>query len=416
MKSFFKNTLLIASGAASGQIILIIVSPLLTRLFTPEDFGSLAIYTAILSIFVTIAALRFDFAVYVAENRKETINLIVLSFISLFIVTMLITIFIFFFRETIVRVFSMNINPNYLFLLPMSLLGLTGYGILSKLALKRQVYKVVAKTKFVQSFTVGVFQTLFGIISIKPGLILGDVIGRFSGLLQVSTVINNEDKKEFKKISMNSLKETVIKYKNYPLYSSFSNLLNNGTLQMPPLLIAVFFGEVIVGFYALLSRVVGVPMRFIGQSVSEVYLGEISNISKSNYAEIKNLFHNLIIRLSLIAILPFIIVLLFGPQIFGFIFGEQWIDAGNYLRILSISYFIQFVMFPLSQTLEVLEKQKIQLIWQITRFVLVSLSLIIPAIIGCSVEVTLFIYSIAVVLTYTIIYFIMLYELTQKKK
>src|SRR5690625_4399814 len=275
MKRIFKNILLIAGGTAAGQVILILVSPLLTRLYTPEDFGSLAIFTSLLSIVVTVAALRYDFAILVAKNEKETVNLLVISFISLFLITTIITTGLIFFRETVVEVFSMNINANYLFLLPLSILGLTGYGILSKLALKRQVYKIVAKTKFVQSLAVGTFQTIFGLLGVKPGLIFGDVIGRFSGLLQVSTVINKNDKKELSKVSFTSLKETGIKYKSFPMYSSISNLLNNGTLQMPPLLIALFFGELIVGFYALLSRVVGVPMRFLGQSVSEVYLGEI---------------------------------------------------------------------------------------------------------------------------------------------
>lgn len=232
MNNFFKNTLLIASGTASGQLLLILVAPLLTRLFTPEDFGALAIYTAFLSIIVTVAALRFDFAIYVAENRKETMNLLVLSFISLFIVTALVTMIIFCFKNNIVEFFSMNINPNYLYFLPLSILGLTGYGILSKLALKRQVYKIVAKTKFIQSAMVGISQTLFGLLTLKEGLILGDVIGRFSGVLKISTIIDKEDKYEIKKISFNSLKKNMIKYKNYPLYSSISNLLNNGTLQI----------------------------------------------------------------------------------------------------------------------------------------------------------------------------------------
>src|SRR5690625_6166022 len=125
----------------------------------------------------------------------------------------------------------MNIKSAFLYLLPLSLFGLAGYGILNKLAIKKQNYKVIAKTKFTQSLAVGIAQTLLGAFFIKPGLIIGDVIGRFSGMLKISSIITIDDKKEMKKVSWKSLKEVMIRYKSYPLYSTTSNLLNNVTLD-----------------------------------------------------------------------------------------------------------------------------------------------------------------------------------------
>src|SRR5690625_1015892 len=411
MNKMFRNILLLASGTAAGQLILFAVAPILTRLYQPEDFGTLAIFTSLLSIFITVAAFRYDFAMLVSKNHKELMNLLVLSFLVLSSITLIISITLYFTKDYVIEVFSMNIKSAFLYLLPLSLFGLAGYGILNKLAIKKQNYKVIAKTKFTQSLAVGIAQTLLGAFFIKPGLIIGDVIGRFSGMLKISSIITIDDKKEMKKVSWKSLKEVMIRYKSYPLYSTTSNLLNNVTLQMPPLILALFFGDLIVGFYALLSRVVGIPMRFIGASVSEVYLGEITKRSKRETGSIKEIFHKLILRLFLLAIVPFIIVVLFAPQIFSIIFGSQWVEAGEYLRILSVLYLVQFVMFPLSQTLEALEKQKIQLFWQVTRFILVFISLILPPIFNLSIELTLVCYSTAVVISYIIIYVLMLNQI-----
>jgi O-antigen/teichoic acid export membrane protein len=49
-----------------------------------------------------------------------------------------------------------------------------------------------------------------------------------------------------------------------------------------------------------------------------------------------------------------------APWVFMFVFGQQWTEAGAYLRILTPMYLLQFVSIPVSATLLVFERQKLQ--------------------------------------------------------
>lgn len=401
---FLKNIFLIASGTAGGQFILFLAAPVLTRIYTPEDFGALAIYTSALSILVVIVALRYDLAILVAKDKKSSLELLIISLISIFVISSIVFLTLLFWGHQLLDIFHLNVPVTYFYLLPLSLVGLGIYETLSQVAIRRNQYPVIAKTKFIQSGVMGTAQIFYGLVLGRIGLLLGDVFGRVSGIYKMVSMFGKDDKHLMKQITIKSLLRNMKRYKNFPLFSSFSGLLNNGVLQLPPLILAVAYTQNVVGFFALTQRVVGVPMKMIGASIAQVYMGEIASLSRSNPKKIKELFLKISSRLFLAAIIPFFLMVFAAPMIFEVVFGSGWGMAGYYIQLLSPMYFTQFIVFPLSQTLEILEKQKTQLLWQFIKGIAAFGALVAPPMLGMEVKTTLFVYGITMTVIYLLFY------------
>lgn len=413
-KPFLKNIMMLTGGTAGGQLILVLVSPILTRIYSPEDFGVLAIYTSILSILVVVVSLRYGLAILVARTYKTALELFSISLIITTFISFITFLLILFFGDEIMHFLNLKVSKFYFYLLPFSLFFLGIYGVFSQLAVRKEKYSVIAKTKFVQSCVLGLSQVVFGFIfrgTGGVGLLIGDTIGRFSGNIKMLTILSEHDKKEIRRFKPITLLKTARAYIKFPLYSSFSALMNNSILQMPPLLLAITYTQNIVGLFALAQRVVGVPMKMIGQSVAQVYLGECAKLSRENPNQLLKLFINITTKLFLLALLPFIIMLLGAPKIFEIIFGGEWIEAGYYIQLLSGMYFIQFIVFPLSQTLEILGKQKTQLFWQTARGIIIFGALFIPPNLGMSASQTIFSYGLAMTITYILLYITILIQI-----
>src|SRR6478609_3136460 len=75
-QGFAANVAFMVTGTALGQAASIVLSPVLTRLYTPDQFGYLSVYTAALTIFGVIAVLGFELAIPLAANDTELANLL----------------------------------------------------------------------------------------------------------------------------------------------------------------------------------------------------------------------------------------------------------------------------------------------------------------------------------------------------
>ncbi|MFC0416160.1 oligosaccharide flippase family protein [Cytobacillus solani] len=192
------------------------------------------------------------------------------------------------------------------------------------------------------------------------GLILGYIVGQISstGRLLWRTW-KEEGKQIISYISINEMKRNIIKYKNFPLYSLWSGLLNTASVMMPPLLLSYFYTPAVVGYYALGQRVVNLPMNLIGNAVAQAFYPYASeangkgNLSSVTFVVFKNLIS--------IGLVPILLISLIAPELFVFIFGENWYEAGQYVRWISLWLFVVFIASPLSNLYSVLEMQRIGL-------------------------------------------------------
>ncbi|MFN8353473.1 MAG: oligosaccharide flippase family protein [Spirosomataceae bacterium] len=374
---FTRNLSLLIGTSVVGYGITLLLSPVLTRLYDPTAFGVLQVFLSWCLLGAGLICARYETAILIPKDEKTAFSLAVISF-SIAIVLCVFCVFIVLglklFGQDISQVILLN---PYLWFFPPALLFIGTYQIFSQLAVRNQAFKEIGKTKITQSVGQALVQLSLGITQTGAwGLIIGDVVGRFWGIIYLSKKMIRSYQQEFHKINFSYLRQVAWRYRTFPLVSSWSTLINTGAYIIPNLLFTDYYGLYFMGLYALSERVFSSPKALIGQSVSQVYNGTASK-HLNDPTGLLLLYRKLAIQLFLLGAIPFLPIIVFGESIFGWVFGHEWKMAGYYAQILACMQWFEFVASPLSQTLNLLEKQHWQLRWDILRLLLCILSIYI---------------------------------------
>jgi O-antigen/teichoic acid export membrane protein len=180
----------------------------------------------------------------------------------------------------------------------------------------------------------------------------------------ISTLIKpfiKNDRHLLKNVSLKNIVSSAERYIRFPLYTAPTKLLLSLSTHLPFLFISGLYSTSIVGLYSLANMITFLPMTLIGQSVGDVFFGEAASIGKNNPKRIKELYGKLLKKLLLTIATPMIILILFGPLLFSFVFGQNWYEAGVYSRILTIYVFSYFIFHPASGIFYIFEKQNFSL-------------------------------------------------------
>lgn len=402
--AFGKNAVLLAGATALGQAIIVLSSPLLTRLYTPVEFGVLAVFVSIVSSLSPLGSLNYQLAIPLPEEDDAAANLLALSMGVLVLFSAAVAGVAFVSGEQVAGWLNTPSLGRYLWLLPLSLAGASAYRALSFWAVRKGDYRRIARTRITQSAAQVISQVGFGLGGVGTiGLLVGDAIGRTggSGTLVLSAI--RRDGGTLRRVSRRGISAVAARFKRFPLLSSWSVLLNNAGQNLPTIFIAAFFGPLEAGFFALGQRVIAMPMRTIGQSVAQVYIGKASELARHDARRLHLLFLRTTRKLLWTGAIPIAAIALTAHIAFPVVFGDQWREAGVYVQYLAISYVLQFVAVPVSQTLNVIERQDLQLWWDIVRLLLVVGSFLAGAYLGLSVQITIFGYGIAMAAAYTVL-------------
>lgn len=401
---FGKNVMMIAGGTAFAQAIAFLASPIITRLYSPEDFGIASVYAAIIGIFVIYASLRYERTIPITGSKEKSINMLALSFILLCLFTLLLAIVVLIGGKFFLSLFDGEAIYEYRMLLPLGLFLLGSYEIIQQWALKEKNFKGIGRTKVSQGVFGNGIKILLGIIGMGPiGLIIGQMTSQSAGIITLGKSLL-KDRKYFASISKKEIIWGLKRYRDFPIYSGLAKFIHNLTTQLPIILLATLFGKQVVGFYALANSVTSMPFSLIGTSIANVFYGEIANIGREKPHEIKILTQKLQKKLILIGSIPLITLIMFGPLLFSIVFGEEWYQAGEYARLLSVLVFFNFITTPISNVASVFEKMKETLWLAILRLLLVLLVFGLTILLSLNSYWTIGLYSIAMSINYLSIY------------
>ena len=390
---FSRNVLTLMTGTTIAQAIPIAISPILTRLYTPEDFGVFALFISITSILGSISAGRYELAIMLPKKDEDAINIFALGFIITSFISLSLLILVIIFNDYFVKLLNNEEIKLWLYFVPIAVFFTGIYNILNYFNNRKKYYKDISNATILKSI-------ITAIIQLSVGFLKGGVSGLISGQL-ISQMFANirlfknvfKDKILISKISKIKIIALAKRYKNFPKFSMWSGLLNIASLQIPILILTVFFGATIVGFYALSHRLLSMPMSFIGSSIGQVFYQKSVEI-KNNRHMLSELTFNTYKKLFLIGILPFSIITVFGDYLFAFVFGSSWITAGEYAQVLAIWILFVFITSPLTNLFSTLEKQKEGLYFNIAIFLSRIIVLLIGGLILQNAYYTILIYGI----------------------
>lgn len=360
---FTKNIVTLITGTAVAQAIPIAISPILTRIYTPEDFGVFALFIAIISIFGIIANARYELAIMLPKKDEDAINIFVLGFIITCFITLFLLILVIVFNDYL-KIFLENEEIGFwLYFVPIAVFFSGMYNILNYFNNRKKNYKDLRNATILKAIVLAIVQLSIGFIkSGASGLISGQLISNmFANIKLLKNIL--KDKMLVSKISKIKIIALAKKYKKFPKYSLPSSFCDIITTQLPFFLLPKIFGLQISGFFFLSKRIISLPASLIASSISQVYFQNLSD-AKKNKERVFPIFIDTIKKLFLIALPTSLLMFLFSPIIFEIIFGKDWLISGEIAKYLALVFFITFIVSPLSISFTVSMELRRSAFWQ----------------------------------------------------
>ncbi len=398
---FFQNIAVVAGGNATARLIGIVAAPVITRLYTPEEYGLFSVFISIIGVTGSLATLRYAVTIPIVKEEKLVSNVIKLCFLITFSLSLLWFLVIELLGGFIAVKLSAEQIQSYLWLIPVAFFSKGVYEALNNLAIRHQKFRLITRTKVSQGISSTGVKIGLGAAGVTPlGLFVGQITQEAAGIISLFFRLKKLSPVFNEKFSWPGIIYVAKRYKKFPLVQSWSQLLLALGAQLPVLMLGAFYGIEVVGVFGLAQNMINMPIDLIGQSVAQVYYAEISKYGKYNPDKIYRLSISIIKKLFLIGLIPVGILIFYGPFLFKLVFGAEWIEAGFYARILSILILFRFVSSPIMNCLNVLERQGIQLWLNGLRLILVVVTIYLSYRAGVTPLKAMMVYSVTIAAFY----------------
>lgn len=395
---FSRNVLTLMTGTTIAQAIPIAISPILTRIYTPEDFGIFALFVSVVGIMAVISTGKYEMSLILPRKDSFAYQLLILSGIIV-----LVSSIIYLFSVVIANTFY-SIDTIY-YLLPLTVVFIGLNNTFDKYNNRIKNYKLMSYQRLIKTTIESIVSISFMVFfHLKSGLIWGFVLGfLISNLTMMYINVKSFQRKAFR-ISKSKMKLLAKRYINFPKYNMPHSLLNTMSENAPIFLIPIFYGNTTLGLYAFGLKIIQAPLGLLSTAIFNV-LGQKMAEEYTKGNEILTIYKTMLKKLSLVAIslVPFFI---FADDIFAFVFGSEWRVAGHFIQIMGVVVLGSFILSPLSSIPHIFNQQKKAFILEI----IATLTRILPFIIGAYI----FKFEIEMVLAiYVVLYgLVLLYGLT----
>lgn len=364
---FTKNTFTLIIGTVIAQSIPLILHPFLRRIYTPEDFGAMAIYLSIFSMLTIVLSLRYEATIVLPKSNDEAANILGLTFIINIAISAVVFLVLLLFKNPIANFINFPLKySNYLYILPVGASLFAMYQSINYWLIRQKAFRASTNNKIVRRVVEGATQATMGLLKIPGGLIAGDTAGNFANVLAGwrQTVKNNFN---LKVVSRKEMTAVFKKYIEYPKFNVVPTLLSSAASMLPFLFINKIYSTDTVGYLDLTRLVLSIPLIFIATTISQVFFQQ--SAEKKNLGESikKESLSVLFILLAIIA-LEIIVISTFGNELFALVFGDKYGISGDYAKILMFSFALNFIGSTFSSIFITFGKIKLNSSWQILYF------------------------------------------------
>lgn len=393
---FVRNVSVLTGGTTIGQAVLIAASPVLTRLYTPEDFGLLAVFSSLLLTIGVVANLRYQHAIPLPKTEIAAIHILVLCFFVAVSMVTFVAIILLFTGIPIAESLNTPALIPHLWLLPIGILVIGIYQVFNFWAVRTQAFSDIAITKLFQPIAMTGIQLTASPLG-AVALLIGQVAGQGAGAGTLARRTLRGKGPLLRRVRFNRVLWAAKRYKKFPLYSSWEAIFNRAGTHLPPLMLAALFNPSIAGIYLLAHRVLDAPLKLIGESIGRVFLSQAPDAWRDgSLGALVYLVHS---QLANFALAPMLVVAITGPDIFVLVFGSQWGASGQLARLMTPWIYLLFLTAPLSILFSTLEKQVHGMIFHSILFTSRITSLVFGSIFFDEL-ITIFLFSIVSALCY----------------
>jgi O-antigen/teichoic acid export membrane protein len=358
--SFLRKFSMLASGTIVGQALIILSSPLLTRLYRPEDFGIFAVFGSLVAIGGVVVALRCEYGIAAAEDDQDAAAMVLVTAAISALMALLFAWLVWVFGGWFVDLVNVAALQPWLWLVPPATF-LWGLGsALTYWSVRQKDYKVNAVNRILQFGSQAGGQVGLGFLGTGvPGLILGYLLGYIVRLGHFLVVLPAGTVDRLRRQRAGSLWRVTRENWRHFAFVFPAAALQSICQHAPAILLAALYGPALAGFFALSQRIMAMPVRILGEAASKVFLGELRSVENGEIERYVLRTCLLFVCLGGLGTLP---LLLFGPSLFALAFGEPWRETGVIAQLLIPLFLAKFIGQPLSMILYYFRTQQIYLL------------------------------------------------------
>lgn len=401
---FIKSVFLVASGSAVSQLFLLLASPFLTRLYTPVQFAALAFFTAATSMLYVASTGRYELALMIPNKEEDAANLLVLSMLLPLVVSLITCLILLFGGLHYLDVFGIGNVDVWVYFLPISILLYAWHVSLMRWNSRKKLFKTMATSKIAYGVTGASSQVGMGYY-LEPAresyLIIGQLIAYGASTAMYARKAVSDILTHWTSITLKKQLSLAKRFSRFPLFLGPSGIINFSASEMPTLLLLYYYSPEATGFYALGRRILLAPMAFVGDAVGEVFFQRVTSpehgTNEANQRLLLVVWRNLLALVSV----PTVILILYGREIFSFVFGAEWAKAGEYAAVLAPMLAVRFVVWPTRMMLQTTASQAVTFLWFVV-FLIITVAVFVLSGAGNDPMMAIAYYSAAATVMYVI--------------
>jgi O-antigen/teichoic acid export membrane protein len=342
--SFVGNVLVVMSGTAAAQAIGFALTPVISRLFSPADFGIFGAFSAISGVISAGVTLEYTQAIMLPKEKDDALHLFYISCLCTIAISMLCLAFCLLFHETLHEM----MKTEGAWVTAMLVLATLANGLNSSCqawCVRVKAFKETSASQVVRSLSSNSMQVGFGIIKLgAPGLIISSILADFLATINLARVILLE-RATLPRMTWDRIVRTAKDYRDFPLYSASQNVINALSSGLPVLLLTHYYGIVVAGVYAFGMRILLLPMGLVLRALRQVLFQKAGETLHRGEA-LMPLYVKITAGLFAMILLPSVLLIIWSPEIFAWVFGSQWLLAGEYARCLVLWLMFYFCNAP----------------------------------------------------------------------
>ena len=353
----------LVGGTAAAQALTMAAMPLLSRLYTPADFGALAVFVGIVTTVSVSACLRFDIAVAIPESEDDALILLGLSIAVALAVSLLVCLVLLFPPDFFSRWMSAQPLKIGYWLLPIGIFASAVCSALQNWHIRQSGFGLIAKARLAQASAAIGTQGVVGLASAGPlGLLTGSALGFCANAVLLGHRLIGRVARRLSMLEWQQLQIIVRRYSRFPLYSTWEALANQAAIHLPILLIASTLEADEAGFLMLAMYMMQAPMSLLGGAIGQVYLGSAGQ--EYRQGQLYTFTLRIVGNLLRAGGLPIVVIALASPVLFPLLFGEPWQRAGWLVAWMAPWFLLQFLVSPVSMSLHVIGAQRTAMVLQ----------------------------------------------------
>jgi len=356
--SYLKSLSILVSGTAVSQVVNLLSTPLLTRIYSPEEYALFQLFFSCATSLSVLATLRYELAIVNPDDEEETLDLVSICFYSSFGMAL--------FSGALVFFWQLNWLPLgpfvvWYYLIPLYVVFAGLMQTMNYLSTKRGTFRKNMFSRIGLSINTAVFGIGTGMAGFRSaGLIVASVVGQLTGFILLANSLKEVISRPFTRGSVLLL--TLRKYRKYPLYNGPHALIDVLQDNIIVFLIGSFFQISLVAFFGQALRILKAPFSFIGSAIFQVIYPKFNSLANQG-VDLRPLLKKFFLQLGLVGLPFFLLLFIYGEEIFVWFLGADWREAGTIASILSPWLFLNFISSPFSCMALIRNKQDVAMVF-----------------------------------------------------